>query len=87
MSDSAKHYEQGKVCYQNKKFPEAIHEFTEAIRLKPADNNAAARCYNARGVVYFYLGEFKKVGLRGVACARVPPRPPRRRGRAVVAAR
>lgn len=62
MSDqSASHYEQGKLCYQNKKFQEAIFQFSEAIRLKPATPQAAARCYNARGVVYFYLGEFKKV--------------------------
>jgi tetratricopeptide (TPR) repeat protein len=58
---SASHYEQGKIAYQNKKFPDAIHQFTEAIRLKPETPQACARCYNARGVVYFYLGEFKKV--------------------------
>lgn len=61
MAQSAQHYEQGKLCYQNKKFQDAIFNFSEAIRLKPENNVAAARCYNARGVVYFYLGDFKKV--------------------------
>jgi len=61
QSQSTIHYEQGKLCYQNKKFQEAIVHFTEAIRLKPDTNSSLARCYNARGVVYFYLGEFKRV--------------------------
>lgn len=60
-SQSALHYEQGKLCYQQKKFEDAIFQFTEAIRLKPDTPNATARCHNARGVVHFYLGEFKKV--------------------------
>ncbi len=60
-NQSALHYEQGKLCYQNKKFQEAIFQFSEAIKLKPETPQAAARCYNARGVVFFYLGEFKKV--------------------------
>lgn len=59
-SQATVHYEQGKLCYQNKKFHEAIAEFTESIKMKP-EEKLLARCFNARGVVYFYLGEFKKV--------------------------
>jgi kinesin family member C1 len=42
-------------------FQDAIYQFSQAILLKPDSDTHAARCYNARGVVYFYLGEFKKV--------------------------
>lgn len=61
MSQSTLFYEQGKKCYQEKKFDEAIEQFSEAIKSKPDSDSALARCYNARGVVYFYLGDFKKV--------------------------
>lgn len=48
-SQSTLFYEQGKLCYQQKKFEEAIEQFTEAIKCKPDTPQVQLRACGRRG--------------------------------------
>jgi superkiller protein 3 len=59
----------GTVLAQAHRFPEAVEEFTQVLRLDPANANA----HNDLGSAWFQLGDYEKAAAQFSEALRIDP--------------